>query len=310
MLGKDRQRRRPAGRRRREAEGDRIATEDPPLDCVAELDQPHCTRRLALRGEALGQRLLGQMGDPVDRGHGVPVDVASKTDHGNAGLRERRAGAFGHRIGGDAGIALEIVVAGLSVARDRHVADDEERPVGGLRGARQPEQVLFAQHEAVAVGVAMDLRIRPPKRDTPVAEVERHRFHRLAEDGLVVGDLEMVAVVVAVEVVDRRGDLAKRLADFLLEDEVGLPVLVGDPVAEVEHEIGTGLGGEAREFLHQRKRGIASLGCGGLAVMDVGNDADTDGHEFGSRCAAELLVDTPPAWGRRRAVEGVSSRRR
>ncbi len=125
---------------------------------------------------------------------------------------------------------------------------------------------------------AGDAAVGAPEGEAPAVEVQDLVVHRLPQDLGVLGHGEVVTIVVAVEVADRRVDRPERVGDLAFETQVGVAVEVRDPVAEIEHQVRPGVGDEAGELRHQGQRGVAALGRRGCTVMDVGNDGDAQGH--------------------------------
>lgn len=66
-----------------------------PMGGLAQRQHPPGISGRALRGEAFGQRLLGQVRDTTDSGDGVPLDMASKAEQGHPRLRQYPARPVG-----------------------------------------------------------------------------------------------------------------------------------------------------------------------------------------------------------------------
>ena len=177
-------------------------------------------------------------------------------------------------------VALEVVVAGLGVAGDGHVAHDRQRPVGLAHHAGEPKQVGLREHEAVhAVAVlAADAAVCPPQHQAPAAEIDGGVAELLAEQFGIVGHFHVVAVVVAADVEARDVDRAERFGHLAGEHEIAVPVAVGDAVAQIDHRIRPRLRHEAAELGQKGQRGAAQLGHVVAAVVDIRHHGNTHGH--------------------------------
>ena len=129
--------------------------------------------------------------------------------------------------------------------------------------AHDRQRTVAAVTAAASQSRSASCSTKPPGRwicesaaqhETPVTEIDDAVAERLAQDRLVLGDAEMVAVMVAAKMEARHGDRREGVRDLLLEPEIGRMVAVGDAVAEIDHGIGPGLRDEAAKLGHQRQR--------------------------------------------------------
>jgi hypothetical protein len=88
----------------------------------------------------------------------------------------------------------------------------------------------------------------------------------------------VISVVIAVDVMDRSIDCLEGLSDLVLQPKVRVPVDIGNTVAQIDDEVGSGVIGETGKLGHQVEGGVTAFGCGRFAVVDVGDDCDTYGH--------------------------------
>ncbi len=109
------------------------------------------------------------------------------------------------------------------------MADDRERPVRGGDGRRQPEQIGLPQHESAGT---VNAGIRCPENQPPAAEIDDAMAERLAKDRLVLGDREVVAIMVAAEMKAGGVDGPEGLRDLLLEPQIGRMIAIGNAIAE------------------------------------------------------------------------------
>jgi DNA-binding transcriptional regulator YhcF (GntR family) len=286
----------PRGGGRIQPDFEALHPESPPCDVGVEFEQAPGGRRLAGRGASLRQRLQGNVWNSVDEGQAVPMDMAGEAQHRRLRLAQRRMNALDAGIGGDAEVALEIVIADVRLAGERNMRGDDERLVRGRDRRAKPGKVGVVEMELRAAGQPPDPGVRPPENQAPGAEVDDLMAQRLAEQRLVVGDFEEIAIVVAAEVKARRGDVSERLGDLALQHEVGGAVAIGNAIAEIDHDVRPHVGDETAEFRHQPERGRTLLGVDVFAVVNVRDDRNLDlRHALSARFVSGAGSMPPPA---------------
>ena len=220
------------------------------------------------------------MWDAVDRGDGVPVHVAREANQWHARLRQRLPDTFAFGVAGKLRVALKVVVAGLVMAGYWHMADHQRWLVCGLKGARQPKQINLRQVEATPFRLAHDLCIGAPERNLPITRIQYLVLQGLAKDIFVLCHAQMIAVVVAANVIHRQLDGAESLYHLAFQPQICLFINIRNPVAQIEHHVRS-LGvhpiGKAR---HQAKGYIAALRVGGRTMVNVSNNRNAQGHEW------------------------------
>lgn len=124
----------------------------------------------------------------------------------------------------------------------------------------------------------MDLAVCAPQRNSPVTCIKGRVGEGLTEDFLVVRNIQVIAIVIAVDVVDRSIDGLEGIGDFAFQLKVRVAVHIGNPIAQVDDEIGGGIVGETGKLGHQVEGSVTALGRGRFAVVDVGDNSNAYGH--------------------------------
>ena len=177
-----------------------------------------------LGGRRVGQRVVDQLGEQVDHvGRGLVADAGVEVRQDLHALVVLHGGGRGLEGLADG----EAELAGGAVGR---VGQDQQR-VGRTTHARG--QVVEAEQRLEALGVflvvleALDLgELLVDQRVGPARQRHEHRVDRLAELGLAGGEVDGLAV----EVVDRAGDLADLLVGGDVDRRDRLRLLAGtDP---------------------------------------------------------------------------------
>ena len=216
----------------------------------------------------------GMPSTSVDR---VPVHVTGEPDDRHAGLAQHGPRRVPRRDrSSTSGLSLEVVVAGLGVPGDRDMARDDQRPVGAAHDAR-PATAGRASVSTKPPGPADRASARHSTSRHPPRSIGL-RWPGSGRGRLVVGDREMVEIVVAADVdgAARRSAGTPRPPRARGRRSLGRS-RVGDAVAEVDHGIG-------RASATKRPNSASSGSAADpffvkmvVAVMDIGDEREADG---------------------------------
>ena len=80
----------------------------------------------------------------------------------------------------------------------------------------------------------MDPAVSPPQHQCPVAEIDGLVGEILTQNAGIVGDAQMVAVMIAADVEDRCSDRPERFGHLGLEPPVRIGIDVRDAVAQID----------------------------------------------------------------------------